>query len=82
MVKAFAIRGMSRVFSNYTLAFAVQLRITTQNLSQGSHSALESNRSVDVAATWAGSTPDTSTYEACDHMPLHFNKNIGYQNSY
>jgi len=73
---------MSRVSSNYTLAFAVQLRKTTENLSQGSHTALESNRFVDMAATWAVSTPDTSTYEACDHIPLHFNKNIGYQNSY
>jgi hypothetical protein len=73
---------MSRVSSNYTLAFAVQLRKTTDNLSQGSHTALESNRFVDVAATCVVSTPDTATYEACDHMPLHFNKNIWYQNSY
>jgi len=81
VVKAFAIGGKSRVSSNYTLAFAVQLRKTTENLSQGSHTSLESNRFVNVAATCAVSTPATATYEACDHMPLHFNKNIGYQNS-
>lgn len=72
---------MSRVSSNYTLAFAVQLRKTTENLSQVSHTALERNSFVDVAATCAVSTPDTATYEACDHRPLHFNKNIGYQKS-
>jgi hypothetical protein len=82
MLKAFTVCGMSRVSSNYALAFAVQLRKTTENLSLGSHTALESNRFVDVAATLAVSTPDTTKYEACGHTPLHFNKNIGYQNSY
>jgi hypothetical protein len=81
MVKAFAIGGMSRVSSNYILAFAVQLRKTTENLSQGSHTLLESNRFVDMAATCAVSTPATATYEASDHMPLYFNKNIGHQSS-
>jgi hypothetical protein len=81
MVKAFEIWGMSCVSSNYTLAFAVQLRTNTENLSHGSRTALENNRFVEVAATWAFSTPDNATYEASDHIPLHFNKNIGYQNA-